>query len=337
MGQVSNLDILISATVDPFIDNLNRAKAEMKSFTEAAPDIGKLGTAFSVLSVAIVALGTAAIWAASKTDELTQALQNMGGQGTRQFEQFAQDANHLGLGIDAVAKSAIKLEASGISNETTRKLIDGVGEAVRKMGGGDAQFKTVIDGLQMIASTGTLTNRSLRTIIKTAPEMEGAFMSAFGTDNTKKILAMGLSVDDFMRKVADASAKITPHVRTMQDAFTELKNTTETSLGTLGNTLAADLGLVGALDDISNALKGAIDWFKNLPGPIRVTIEVITGVVAVLGPMLLLIQGFIMVAPILGAAWAIAMGPVGWVIAALTALIIILIEVVKVWFYKTDL
>ena len=296
MANDSNLNIQVTAGgVEETVQKLNTVNDKVTELAAKSESIQALGSSFAKLSVAIAAFATGAIYAAIKTDELRQALDNVGGKGAEQFAKFSTEANKLGLGIEAIAKSAIKLEATGLTNETTRKLIDSVGEAVRKMGGGDAQFTTVINGLEMIASTGVLTNRSLRTIEKTAPELKGAIEQAFGTDNTKKIIAMNLTVEEFMKRIADAAAKMSPHVRTIGDAFNELKNNVLTTMGSLGDTLVKYLKIAEFFDKMSNAIRTAIKAFQDLDPSMRKAIEISLLLIATIGPLILIITALVAV------------------------------------------
>lgn len=299
----SNLDIKVTAGgVEETVRKLNSVNDKVQELGKSSESIQALGSSFAKLSLAITAFATGVFYAAVKTDELRQALDNIGGRGTVQFAKFSEDANKMGLGIEAVAKAAIKLEATGLTNDVTRKLIDSVGEAVRKMGGGDAQFTTVINGLEMIAATGVLTNRSLRTLEKTAPELKGAIETAFGTDNTKKIIAMNLTVEEFMSRVANAAARMSPHTKTMGDAFVELKNTVFVSMGSIGDTIAVDLKLVDALAFVSVKIKELIKAFQDLDPTTRKAIEYFGLLMITIGPLLLAIPVLIALFSPLGLA-----------------------------------
>lgn len=120
---------------------------------------------------------------------------------------------------------------------------------------------------------------------------------------------------------------------------------------------AIELGsvLVPILVDFAKAMRPIIRLvarlavgFGKLPKPLQVGIIAFAGFLAVLGPVLVMIgfmipaiTALIAIAPALGTAFLVLLGPVGLVILALAALIVIGVLVVKNWdaivsFFKTE-
>lgn len=93
-----------------------------------------------------------------------------------------------------------------------------------------------------------------------------------------------------------------------------------------------------ALVPLANAIKGVANAIGGLPGPARTAIVVFGGIMAAIGPLLVMIGTMIrswmlivQVAPMVGTAWTVAMGPVGWVIAAIAAVAAGAYLIIKNW------
>ncbi|HXG70386.1 MAG TPA: hypothetical protein VNJ04_07215 [Gemmatimonadaceae bacterium] len=96
----------------------------------------------------------------------------------------------------------------------------------------------------------------------------------------------------------------------------------------LGVTLIPILtNVVGVVGQLVPYLQGAVEWFSELPGPVKTGAVVVLALVAALGPLLLIIgavatgvAALLPLLPMLGAAFAVLTGPIGLVVAAIGVL-----------------
>ena len=72
---------------------------------------------------------------------------------------------------------------------------------------------------------------------------------------------------------------------------------------------------------LTNQLIKLVEWIGALPDPIKNTILVIGGIIAVLGPFLLLLGGLISIAPFVATAITVMFGPIGVAVMAIAAVV----------------
>lgn len=207
---------------------------------------------------------------------------------------------------------------------------------------------------------GALTNFNSGT--HTAEQVSQAMASAI-TGQTRSLKLLGINVDqsDIQQRVlAMGLAKTTDEITDQMmatallelvyenstdalDAYTEANLDAKTKMGLAKAEIidmAAQMGqhLLPAITTIIDFVRSLTERFANLTEGQQKTILVVLGIVAAIGPLLMIIGkviaiiGVILPAlKVLGAAFVILTGPVGLVIAAIAALIAIGVLLYKNW------
>lgn len=133
---------------------------------------------------------------------------------------------------------------------------------------------------------------------------------------------LGIVFDEEMAKKAE---KMTDAMHRMKEATSGLKMK-------IADVLIP--ALMPLIDKITAILKGMQAWAKEHPGltkAIVIIAGIIGGLMLVLGPLLIMLPGIAAAIPLVGAAFAVMLGPVGLIIAAIAGLIAIGVLVWKNW------
>jgi hypothetical protein len=147
------------------------------------------------------------------------------------------------------------------------------------------------------------------------------------------IVKEGSTATEALAQIQQAAAgQAETYGKTVAGQFDILKN----SFGEVSESIGGVL--IPILSDLFKQIMPVINsvrqWMVENPGltkTIVIIVAAIGGLLMVLGPLLMILPGLITALPLLGAAFTIATGPVGWIIAAIAALIAIGILLWKNW------
>jgi TP901 family phage tail tape measure protein len=179
---------------------------------------------------------------------------------------------------------------------------------------------------------------------KTATEQAQVIEHAFGGGRTSSAIMtlvqntgeLKNTLDRVNQGVSNFGTDVTVQSQTASARFAEGQAKMQEAAIKFGQALQGPVG--AALTMFANALSRIADWFSKLPGPVQTTIVVVLGLVAALGPLLLVIGGaisvigtlltaFSAVVPVItavGAAIAAVGLPVTLLIAAVALLAIVI-------------
>lgn len=257
-------------------------------------------------------------------EEISAAIATMSKQG----QSFANATTNLNGVITGFLKpsEAMKKAISDLGYESAQSMIDTLGlggamQALEQYTGGSAEKMGELFGdVRAMRGAFALTGDGAR--------MFAEDLEAMGAANGRTAEAFATQTEAFAAQ------------------WKNFQNVLNALLIEVGQTLIPILS-----DLIQNYLIPAIQWFRNLPEPVKKGIIAFAGLVAVLGPVLMFIGGIISaistigaaisaLAPVfaaIGAALAALSGPVIIIIAIITALIAAIValwmnrEKVKEW------
>jgi len=147
---------------------------------------------------------------------------------------------------------------------------------------------------------------------------------------TKSLIGLSDQIKDYETKLR-AAGGITEEVanKQMQSLWKQLKLVKD-RLVDVGITLGQSLGrslqefATGTLVPMIDKLAGLAKWFTDLPRPIQNTVFAIAAMVAIAGPLLIVLGGLITafgsIAPAMGSVLAFISGPAGWIAAGVALL-----------------
>lgn len=235
-------------------------------------------------------------------DEVAAAMAAMSRTGTN----AAEGATQLNAILASLKKPTMDSEqafkAMGMSTESVQKSLreDGLLATLEMLQGGLKQT-----GLDTTAIFPNI--RALKGVL----DLTGA-----GLESNRQIFdsltqSMGATDQAFQKTAESASFKMTKGLNAMKSSLMEV--------GTVILTAIAP-----AIEKLGNFLTKVSDAFKNLSPETQKIIVIFGGIVAALGPVLAILGTLMTMAPAIGTAFTIMTGPIGLVVAALTAVAVVI-------------
>ena len=311
MAKLGDLVVNIGANTKQLDKSLGRVRGKMKSFGRNFKALGRDLTRSVTLPLA--ALGAAAIKSAVDLEKLETSFVSLTG-GTREAAAMMKQLNDFTaktpFQIEAVANSARQLIASGTKISEVNDQLQFLGDIAATSGSEindiaaifakvNAKGKVELENLNQLAERGI-------PIFKALSDATGLLPSELG--------AGAVSVKEF-NKVLKSFAEEGGFAN---GAMERLSQTAAGKFSTaLDNLKIAGAGLVESLmpiiSDVIDGITSMAQKFAKSSPEFKKTILVIGGVVAAIGPLLVIL-------PTLGAAISFLSGPIGIVVGAVALL-----------------
>lgn len=330
MATLAKLLVELGMKADQFDQALNQSESKLKGWGQRLTGIGQNLTLKA--TTPIIGLGLASVKAASDLSESLSAVSNVFGDQASSIAGYTGSvAGELGLA---------RQEALAFS-VTLGSIYTGAGLT------GPALAEVSNDTLQLAADMASFYNIPVPEALAKiqaglAGETEG--LKALGINLSEQVVnqaALNNGISDGSRELTEAE-KVMARYWAIQDGAALAQNDfAETSKG-----LANQQRILSAKFKDSLAVLGqkllpimlrvvevvikAVDWFTALPDSVVTIILVVGALVAVLGPLLIFIgmlmtaiSAIIAIAPLLGTAFTVMLGPIGLIILAIAALVLI--------------
>lgn len=293
-------------------------------------------------------------------------LNNSIGLVARMLEQFNMDGSEAGNVMDLIT---LKGQETGVSVDTLMKSIQTNGSTIKDMGlnlneavvllaqfeangvNAEVALKAMKKASQSYTKEGISMSEGLSKTIdaiknaETDTEALAIAQETFGakgaSEMAKAIREERLDINDLSASLDDYSGVVTNTFNATLDPVDEAKvgmNNLKVVGAELGE--AIQVALLPIINGLSSGLKSLCDWFTNLSPAVKTTIVIVAGLVASIGPVLLIIGklvtsvGTIMtMAPkimtavkgvglaIKGLGASMAANPIGLIAVAITALV----------------
>ena len=185
--------------------NLNRFTGQLNTVGSGVRNFGQSLTVG--VTAPVVGLGVGVLTAAVKMDSLKRGLSAVAGgseEAETQLARLRKIAEQPGLGFVEAVQGSIRLQAGGFNATTAERALKSFGNAIALTGGGAPELERVTVQLGQLASKGKILSQDLRPIIEASPAVGSALKKAFGTVNSEDIQKLGLSTEDFVKRLLDA-------------------------------------------------------------------------------------------------------------------------------------
>ena len=312
------------------------AAKDVAAFGDKATNLGnKLMPVSAAAGAAVGGIVALAVNSGAAADDLN-TLSKQTGITTEDLQKFKYAADIIDVPLEAFTGSMAKL---------TRNMAgakDGTGPAA------DA-FKTL--GVSVKDANGNLRDNEdvfYDTIdalgkVKSETDRDAMSMSIFGKsaqDLNPLILGGADALKTLGQEAKDAGLIMSQDALDGLNEFNDEIDKTKAQVGAAGMKMSATFGeiLLPLLKSLAEWLQTVAQWFSNLSPNVAKTILVVLGIIAAIGPLLLLIggmaSGIAALMPIvagLGTAFAVITGPIGLVIAIIAAVIAIGVALYKNW------
>ena len=183
------------------------------------------------LSLPLAAVGVASVSAAADLDRLKRgltAVMGSAGGATAELSKLQQVAKLPGLGFREAIQGSIRLQAAFGDMEgrvdLARNALMAFGNAIATVGGGKAQLDRVTVALSQIAAKGKVSAEEILQLQEALPQIRQAMRDAFGTASTEELQKMGITAEEFIRKITaefDKLPKVTGGAANAFENFTD--------------------------------------------------------------------------------------------------------------------
>ena len=352
----SGVDTIIKKTgatgdaVDQFseiYDNLVNSVAVTDPYEKAGSAIGELNTQFGFTGDTLESMSADMMKFAEINDaDVTESVQNAE-QAISSFGLSSQDlpsvldsvtaaAQQTGASTDTIFQSCINgsgaLQSLGLDFNSSAMLMgeftqSGVDAetAVKNLNSANVNFakdgKTMSQGLselQDVINSNASEQEKLAAVSAVVGSKASANFLKLAEDGKLNFNDLASSASDSMGSVDSTFDSITGSDEKLELALQNVKS----AFAELGGVIAD--ALTPILEAITPLIKNIADWFASLPGPVQQIIVIFTALVAVFGLMAPVILAVVVAVSSLDVALLPIIGIVLGIIAAITAIIVII-------------
>ena len=317
--------------------NLRATSEQFKEIGNKLTAAGQAMRAFSLAGAAAVgALGTMTYKAVSAADKLN-TLSKVTGVNTRDLQKYALTAEQVDVSVEAIAKSHTRLKKNMLSAQkgtgTAAEAFDKLGVNVKNTDGSLRDADTVWQ--ETIAALGQMENETERDAIamqlmgKSASELNPLIED--GGETYKRVAEL---FEKYNLELVDQNTL--DRAEQFKDGLDDIKSMGTLAFEMLGARLAEYL--LPVIEKVVDVVGRIVGWLANLNPKVLAVIGAVAAVVAVIGPLLLVlgkvafaISSIMSLMATLGISFAALAGPVGIVIAIIAALIAIGVLLYKHW------
>jgi tape measure domain-containing protein len=300
MGAISNLLVrlgLDSSEVTAGLADLNsrlqeagkNAASASGGFEKLGSTLSSVGTSISVgISAPLGLFSVSAIKAAGDMEALKLGLNTITGSAKEtetQFKRLIDVAKLPGLGLTEAVQGSIRLQAVGISAQTSERYLRAFGNALAAVGRGRADLDAVLVQLSQMASKGKVLAQDFKPILERVPQIAKITKDLFGTVDTEQIQKLGVSSQDFIGRIVTELEKLPKTTGGINNAFENLRDSFQQALGKMGDAIVKAIpDFQGKIDALGNTAQGLADKFASLPPAVQAGIVAIGGVAIATGP-----------------------------------------------------
>lgn len=257
-------------------------KSVERSLQTSARRLSYVGDAMTLaISAPLAALSVGAIQQAGELESLKLAMRSTFETAGRSIREADAELTALrksalapGLDFEQAVRASIRLQGVEYSAESARNTIEQLANAIALTGGTAQNLDGVtVQFAQMIAK-GKVLSQDLRIVQENMPIISKLMQEAFGTKNAEALQKMGISGREFVDAITAAATHLPRVEGGIKNAIVNAGAQARQALAELGDAINKAFNVTGLLDKFSNALLGAVEWFKSLSdGAKRLIIE----------------------------------------------------------------
>ena len=344
---IGNVYIRIGANTDRLRGDLRAADRQIQAFGKKMKDVGS--TLTQNVTLPLVGIGVGAIKAFGDLEALQKGLIAVMGSSSAasaEFEKLKEVAKLPGLGLEEAARGSVSLQSAGFSADQAREALLQFGNALATVGKGKNELNLVVLALTQLQNKSSGFGQDLRQLVEQLPQLRNALTSAFGTADSEAIAKLGVTGKQVVELLIGEFSKLPRVTGGINNAFENASDSIKIAFANLGESLNKNLNIEGLINRIADGVSNLAQSFSNLTPEAQATIITIAGIGAAVGPVIFIVgqlassfSAIIALMKSAGVSATIAMGPIGWAIAAVVAAIGILIykwEDIKAAFNETS-
>jgi tape measure domain-containing protein len=315
--------------VDRLSNPLNKISRKMINFSEKLKGIGEkmqeAGKKLSLLvTTPLVLMGKKAIQTAASFEKNRIALEAMLGSAEKAkvlLQDLVEFAATTPFQLPGLIEGSKQLLAFGIPAEDIITKLRNLGNIAQ---GDQGKLTGLVQAFGKIRAKGVASMRELNMMINSGVPIMRALSEEMGVTEAQ-IFEMSRTGQLTFERIDRAITNLT----TGTGMFAGILEKQSKSLAGLWSTLMDNLSLLGKeiaetfmplLKSLINGVMGIVKWFRSLSDSTKNLIGIVLALVAAMGPLTFLVGKLFVL-------FATGMGPVGLVIAALTALMGIIVGI----------
>ncbi len=263
-----------------------------KSLDKASKTVENVAKKFMVLTGAITGLATTGVLYNAELERQTALFTGLTGsaeEAQKVLSSIKQDAITSPFDTQSLISANQYLMASGIEADKARETINALGNAIASTGGGNSELQRMAQNLQQIQNVGKASTMDLRQFAMAGIDIWGILSESTGK-TVKQLQNMTITYDMLSEALIKASSEggkyagaMSAQSDTLNGKINKLKSTFQELLGELTEVL------VPAIKNVIDMFQGWIDKLRSLDDEQKKTITKIAGIVASIGPVLMII------------------------------------------------
>ena len=311
MSKYAAVNVKFGADISGFSTAMQNAARQMQKAGQQLQDVGKSMT--MNLTAPIVALGAAALYSFGQIDALKRGLISFSGSAAAAEDEFVKlrDVAKLpGIGLEEAVKGSINLQAIGMSADDARVAMKAFGNAIATVGGGRESFELAIRGFGQLSNASKPLQQDLYQIANQLPQVNKLMIEAFGTNRAEDLAAKGITGKQLAEFLVKSLSELPKVAGGIKNAFENMGDSVSNALAGFGKAIDESFDISGKLNAFAEWIEKVAKGFENLQPWVQKTILVIVGLVAAIGPLLLVIGGIVQIMPTLLMGFAAVKGAI---------------------------
>lgn len=311
---------------------LKKASSSIGQFGKKTQKVGKDITKY--ISAPLALAGGIALKQAANFEKLQTTLNVLTGSaenGAKAFERLVEFSAKTPFQLDQLVKANNTMMGFGLSADQAFGSLEQLGD-IAAVAGGDLQRIAIAFGQS--AAEGRVMTRDILQFINNGVPMYDLLADVTGKSKSeiKQLASEGKITFDVLQA---AFAKATQEggkfhggmailSKTLGGLFSTLRDNLNIAFAELGKEIAKAFNLAENIPKISKFLFDLTKKFKSLSPETKRFSIILAGIAIAIGPLLIAFGTLLTLAPAIGSALTVMMGPVGLVIAGLTAIAIVI-------------
>lgn len=336
---LKELIVTYQANAKPVLDALNQIDAKIRQTSRNLKTVGdsfvNVGKDISLsLSAPLGLLSVKALQASADFETLKMQMEVLTGsaeEGDRVFRRLVKFAAETPFELTQLAKATNTLMGFGETADEADKHLRLIGD-IAAVSGGDFQGITVAFG--QVSAAGRMMGQDLLQLVNNGVPALDMLAKSMGVPKTKikDLVSEGkVTFPVLVRAFEQATSKggmfengMIKLSKTSKGVYSTFKDNVNIALAKFGDEMQLAFNLTGKLEAFGNWIGRLADNFQRLEPSTRRNILLILGLVAVIGPLLIVIGTLIRLIGLATLAFNFIIGPIRFLITLLPTLLGIL-------------
>ena len=263
-----------------------------KNLDKVGKSIEQIAKKFMVLTGAISGLAISGVKYNAELERQTTLFTTLTGsaeEAERVINGIKLDSLTSPFDTQSLITANQYLLSTGIEAEKTREVINDLGDAISATGGGNSELERMAQNLQQVQNVGKASSVDMKQFAMAGIDIWGIL-----ADSTGKTVEQLQKTDITFEMIADALHKASSEGGKYYGAMSAQADTLNGKINKLKATFKELLGeltqvLMPVIKNVLDIFQGWIDKLRSLDNEQKKTITKIAGIVASIGPVLLII------------------------------------------------